>query len=112
MSRIFQIPKRHADFVLERLVDLSPLTTNAFAFPTYREGLKDIAQQLGFQWRQEDVNALDSVALYSHFIKSGSSEESYKQKILMYNEDDCRATMAIYDWLQRPGEKNLRTRRV
>ena len=36
--------------VLDRLVDLSPITTGAFAFPTYSEGLKDIAKCLGFSW--------------------------------------------------------------
>ena len=85
--------------VLSRLVDLSPITTGAFAFPTYGESLKDIAKYLGFSWRQEDVSGQSSMALYQDFVESGGTDDNTRQKLLDYNEDDCRATMHIFDWL-------------
>jgi uncharacterized protein len=85
--------------VLSRLVDLSPITTGAFAFPTYGESLKDIAKFLGFSWRQEDVSGQSSMALYQDFVESGGTDYNTRQKLLDYNEDDCRATMHIFDWL-------------
>ena len=85
--------------VLDRLVDLSPITTKAFAFPTYREGLKDIAKCLGFSWRQEDVSGQSSMALYQEYVESGGTDDKTRQKLLDYNEDDCRATMHVFDWL-------------
>ena len=85
--------------VIDTLVDLSPITTKSFAFPTYGEGLKEVAKSLGFSWRQEDVNALASIALYFQYIDSGGTDIEAQQKILDYNEDDCRATMHVYDWL-------------
>ncbi|MCH7620814.1 MAG: TM0106 family RecB-like putative nuclease [Chloroflexi bacterium] len=85
--------------VLDRLVDLSPITTGAFAFPTYSEGLKDIAKYLGFTWRQEDVSGQSSMALYQEYVESGGTDDKTRQKLLDYNEDDCRATLHIFDWL-------------
>ena len=99
MAVKFSVPDDQAAFVMARMVDLSPLTTNAFAFPTHGEGLKDIARFLGFDWRQGDVDALASVALYSRWIDSKGTDAAAKQSILDYNEDDCRATMVVYDWL-------------
>ena len=61
--------------VLDRLVDLSPITTKAFAFPTYSEGLKDIAKCLGFSWRQEDVSGQSSMALYQDYVESGGTDD-------------------------------------
>ncbi len=85
--------------VLDRLVDLSPITTGAFAFPTYGESLKDIAKCLGFSWRQDDVSGQSSMALYQDYVESGGTDEKTRQKLLDYNEDDCRATMHVFDWL-------------
>jgi predicted RecB family nuclease len=84
---------------MDRLVDLSPVTTGAFAFPAYGEGLKDIAASLGFAWRQKEVSALTSITLYHDYVGSGGSNRAARQKVLDYNEGDCRATAHIYDWL-------------
>ena len=85
--------------VLDRLVDLSPITTAAFAFPTYGESLKDIAKYLGFSWRQEDVSGQSSMILYQDYVESGGRDDQTRQKLLDYNEDDCRATLHVFDWL-------------
>lgn len=87
-----------ATFV-DRMVDLSPWATKAFAFPSYNESLKGIARSLNFSWRQEDVTGLTTVALYLSYVSTGSSDEGIKEKILVYNEDDCLATMHIFDWV-------------
>jgi len=86
--------------VLPHMVDLHSIATKAFAFPTYTNGLKDIASFLGFKWRHDDVNALDAIAYY---LKYQMDPEGYREKIqtvIDYNEDDCRATEVIKDWLQ------------
>ena len=85
--------------VMDRLVDLSPITTGAFAFPTYGESLKDIAKYLGFSWRQEDVSGQSSMVLYQDYVESGGADDQTRQKLLDYNEDDCRATLYVFDWL-------------
>jgi uncharacterized protein len=85
--------------VLSHMVDLHRIATRAFAFPTYTNGLKDIAAFLGFKWRHVDINALDAIAYY---LKYQTDPDRYREKIravIDYNEDDCRATITIKDWL-------------
>lgn len=86
--------------VLPFMVDLHRMATKSFAFPTYTNGLKDVAVFLGFRWRHDDINALDAIAYY---LKYQTDPKMYKDKIqaiIDYNEDDCRATKQIKDWLQ------------
>ena len=85
--------------VLDRLQDLFPWATKAYAFPAYGESLKVIAKSLGFSWRQDDVTGVGSMDLYKKFVESGSTDQTTKDKIIVYNEDDCFATMHIYDWV-------------
>ena len=88
-----------AAVVLERLEDLSPWATKGYAFPAYGEGLKAIAKSLGFKWQQDDVSGVGSMGLYLRYVESGGTDEVSKEKIIVYNEDDCFATMHIYDWV-------------
>ena len=99
MSDFYGIQPNLSEWVTSRMVDLSPLVTSAFAFPCYGQGLKDIAKSLGFRWRQDDVDALGSVVLYLSYVGSGGTDQAARHKILDYNEDDCLATMHVFDWL-------------
>jgi uncharacterized protein len=63
-----------------------------------------VAAFLGFKWRHDDINALDAIAYY---LRYQTNPETYRGKIeavIDYNEDDCRATKRIKDWLQ--GQQN------
>jgi len=91
------------------MIDLHRMATAAFVFPTYTNGLKDIASFLGYKWRHDDINALDAIAYYLRFQKH---PEGYREKlkaVIDYNEDDCRATKIVKDWLQA---KSLALRRT
>ena len=88
-----------AAVVLDRLEDLSPWATKGYAFPAYGEGLKPIAKCLGFHWQQDDVTGVGSMDLYTKYVESGSTDLVSKEKIIVYNKDDCFATMHIYDWI-------------
>jgi len=39
------------------------------------------------------------MALYIRYVESGSMDQTAKDKMVVYNEDDCFATMHIYDWV-------------
>lgn len=99
MSEFYGIQADLSEWVTGRMVDLSPLVTSSFAFPCFGQGLKDIAKSLGFEWRQDDVDAVGSVVLYLSYVGSGGTDQVARHKILDYNEDDCLATMHIFDWL-------------
>ena len=61
--------------------------------------MKAIAKSLGFRWRQDDVTGVGSMALYMRYVESGGVDKHTRDKIVVYNEDDCFATMHIYDWV-------------
>ena len=99
MAERWEVDPEKAWFVLDRLEDLSPWATKGYAFPAYGEGLKAIAKSLGFEWQQDDVSGVGSMALYESFVNSNGTDQTSKDKIIIYNEDDCFATMHIYDWV-------------
>ncbi|MCS5668521.1 MAG: TM0106 family RecB-like putative nuclease [Dehalococcoidia bacterium] len=99
MAERWEVDPGKAWFVLGRLEDLSPWATKGYAFPAYGEGLKAIAKSLGFEWQQDDVSGVGSMALYESFVNSNGTDQTSKDKIIIYNEDDCFATMHIYDWV-------------
>ena len=99
MVERYGVEPQLAAAVLDRLEDLSPWVTKGYAFPAYGESLKAIARSLGFEWRQDDVTGTGSMALYMKYVESDGADQTTKKKIVVYNEDDCFATMHIYDWV-------------
>jgi predicted RecB family nuclease len=58
-------------------------------FPTYSNGLKEIAQYLGFQWSESDASGLYTLMWRSQW--ECSKEAGLKQKLVTYNAEDCEA---------------------
>jgi RNase_H superfamily len=58
-------------------------------FPTYSNGLKEIAQYLGFQWSESDASGLHTLMWRSQW--ECSKDAGLKQKLLTYNAEDCEA---------------------
>ena len=81
------------------MIDLLPIATGAFAFPTYRNTLKDIAKWMGFSWRRGDVGAASSRELYLAYAEDPEAGREGMQLVLDYNEDDCTAARVVKDWL-------------
>ncbi|AMM40833.1 RecB family nuclease [Candidatus Desulfofervidus auxilii] len=86
--------------------DLYRDAISCFAFPTYGNGLKEVASYMGYKWRHPDVNALESIALYFQYVEDPDKNKDKMQKVIDYNEDDCRATMLVKDWLKRNSSKD------
>lgn len=66
-------------------------------------GLKQLAGAAGFQWR--DVNPSGEASMVWFESASGGDTEAAqlaRQRILEYNEDDCRANKALRNWLNGP----------
>jgi predicted RecB family nuclease len=62
-------------------------------FPTYSNGLKEVAQYLGFQWSESDASGLNTLMWRSQWE---SSKDSYlKQKLVTYNAEDCEALEVV-----------------
>ncbi|NNN00918.1 MAG: TM0106 family RecB-like putative nuclease [Acidimicrobiaceae bacterium] len=69
-------------------------------------GLKQLASAAGFEWRDENPSGEASMLWYEIAVGGDSSLSALsRQRILEYNEDDCRATKALRDWLNGPAKQ-------
>ena len=85
--------------IFDNMVDLYKVTTDAFAFPTFKNDLKSIANKIGYYWKDPDIDGSNVGMFYRMYVGNPNSNKQYLQKILDYNKNDCEATMIIKDWL-------------
>ncbi len=79
--------------------DLKVSVNDSFYIPAPSFSLKAAAPAFGFNWRQDDCGAMDSMVYFTNWLKTG--DESLLQKILMYNEDDCKAMLYLENALKQ-----------
>jgi len=99
MMEKYEIDEATKKTVLDYLIDVHKVAKDSVAFPTYGNGLKQIAPYLGFSWRHKDVSATESISMYLDYVDNSEENKVKFQKIIDYNEDDCIATRVIKDWL-------------
>lgn len=68
-------------------------------WPVSSYSVKEIAQFLGFSWRDVSPSGALSIQWFNDFIATG--DESIKTRILEYNEDDCKAMLVIKEGIER-----------
>ena len=68
-------------------------------WPTWDHSIKTLARYLGFSWRDSNPSGAASIGWFDQWVKSGDS--AIKQRILDYNEDDCRATRVLRDGIEK-----------
>lgn len=87
---------------LQKLVsichDLKVSVNKAFYLPSPSFSLKAAAPAFGFHWRQDDCGAMDSMVYFTNWLKTG--KEELLNKVLMYNEDDCKAMLNLEEKLK------------
>jgi len=91
-----------AERVLGQLVDLLPITRDAVIIPEPSYSLKVVEKYIGFKRTQDEYGGDWSIAKY---IEAVESEDEGKRKALMdeilkYNEEDLKATWAVFEWLR------------
>ena len=83
---------------VEREYDLyTDLVVKYSDWPTYSYGIKQIAGLVGFKWRDADPSGANSIVWYNEFL-GDESKRHLLERILAYNEDDCRAMIAIKEY--------------
>ncbi len=87
----FEILKRNA-------VNLYKVITDYTDWPLTSYGLKSICKFIGFKWSSEDAGGANSIEWFSKFLQG---DKKMLEKILKYNEEDCRATNYLKDYLQK-----------
>ncbi len=79
--------------------DLKVAVQKAFYLPAPSFSLKAAAPAFGFNWRQDDCGAMDSMVYFTNWLKTGNDELIHK--VLMYNEDDCKAMLDLENKLKQ-----------
>ena len=82
-------------------VDFKELIKNNFYIPVPDYSIKKVAPFLGFSWRQKEVNAYESMVLYWDWLKK--PQKKIIQKVIDYNEDDCKAMVYVDEKLFNDG---------
>ena len=70
----------------------------ATEWPTWNLSIKTLAKYLGFAWRDTHPSGAASIEWFDRWITTGDS--LIRQRILDYNEDDCRATRVLLDGIR------------
>jgi uncharacterized protein len=71
----------------------------ATEWPTWDQSIKTLAKHLGFAWRDPHPSGAASIEWFDRWIKTG--DPTIRQRILDYNEDDCRATRVLLDRIRQ-----------
>jgi predicted RecB family nuclease len=87
----------------DEIADLVPLFVDLYGivsahyFGVAGHGLKQVAPAFGFDWRDESPSGLLSQGWYLDAIQSDDPEAAAaaRERLLTYNEDDVRATLAV-----------------
>jgi predicted RecB family nuclease len=78
-----------AAIAIEHAVNLLSLVYAHIYFPTFSNGLKDIAGYLGFRWSGSLVSGAD--AIFWRHRWEASKDPGMKRALLVYNREDCEA---------------------
>jgi uncharacterized protein len=81
-------------FAPGRAVDLYRAAQKS-VWPTRENSIKALAQFCGFTWRDENPSGAASVEWFHRYVTE--RDQPLKQRILDYNEDDCRAMRVVLD---------------
>lgn len=76
-------------------------------FPTYSNGLKDVGRYLGFSWSDANPSGIKTLLWRSEWEKSRTL--SVKQKLVVYNAEDCEALHGTTEFVKTisvPGNRS------
>ena len=97
LAKLYRTPSRNVLPVLNRFVDIYEQLTQTLVLPLESYALKAIARWLGFEWRDKEATGAKCIYWYDRWLKNG--DRDLLEIIKRYNEDDCRATCSVKDWL-------------
>jgi predicted RecB family nuclease len=84
---------RQIDRAIDSSVNLLSVIYSHIYFPTYSNGLKDVAACLGFRWGAPDASGRQSIVWRARW--DATRDDKWKQLLIDYNLDDCRALKLV-----------------
>jgi transposase IS66 family protein/RNase H-like protein len=91
--------KRRIDAVLDALTNVLTVIYPHFYFPTYSNGLKEVAGCLGCRWTEPDASGIESVVWRKNWERTGDA--SWKARLIQYNLEDCDALHRVCAFLSK-----------
>jgi predicted RecB family nuclease len=86
-------------FAAPRALDLfSDVVRPRSEWPTHDYSIKSLAKCCGFSWRDADPSGASSIEWFDRWARTG--DERLRQRLLDYNEDDCRAMRVVLDCMR------------
>ena len=82
---------------IESPVNLLSVIYARIYFPTYSNGLKDMAKFLGFKWSEPNVSGVQAIVWRHEWEKSG--KPALKQKLIEYNTEDCEGLQRVENFV-------------
>ena len=104
LQRMRKVVKRVkvVDRLLANAVNvLAAIYSNVY-FPTFSNGLKDVARYLGCTWTDENGSGLQSLVWRAHWEQT--RDKCWKDKLLTYNAEDCAALRKVAEFVQAVSE--------
>jgi len=83
--------------ILPRLINVSNSIFGKIYFPVYSNKLKDLGKYIGATWSSNNASGVQSL-VWRHFWED-SQDEKFKQLLITYNLEDCRALKLLTDKL-------------
>jgi predicted RecB family nuclease len=104
LKRMRKVVKRNglADRALAKAVNVLSAIHACVYFPTYSNGLKEVGRYLGCTWTGEDASGLQSLVWRARW--ECAKEPLWKDKLLVYNAEDCAALRKVTEFIQAIGE--------
>jgi predicted RecB family nuclease len=104
LRRMRKVVKRKtlADRALAKAVNVLSTIHASVYFPTFSNGLKDVAGYLGCTWTEPAPSGLQSLVWRAHWEQG--REQGWKDKLLTYNAEDCAALRKVTEFVQAVGE--------
>ena len=99
MKKRYPSPPQAAlvDQLIASAVNLLSMIYAQIYFPTYSNGLKDVAHYLGVRWSEPTASGLVALAWRREW--EHSRRQDLKQMLVMYNAEDCVAAQAVAEKL-------------
>ncbi len=82
-------------FAGPRALDLYEKVRADSEWPTHDLSIKSLAKFCGFAWRDADPSGASSIEWFDQWARG--ADPALRQRLLDYNEDDCRATRVVLD---------------
>ena len=89
--------ENEVNLIVKNSINILSLFSSHLYPPTYSNSLKEIAQFLGYQWADKNASGIQSIIWRKKWELT--KEAQYKDKLIEYNADDCKALYTIRNWI-------------